>query len=83
MRGVHAPPSAEFSMLDPSSLVLGPSSTVLEPSPWLLASAIAATAALLVNAVPAVLAARPGFYPPACLVPNPPWLAEHRPPGAP
>ncbi len=44
--------------------------------------AVSTTAALLVNAVPAVLAARPGFYPPARLAPNPPWLAEHRPPGA-
>lgn len=44
--------------------------------------AVSTTAALLVNAVPAVLAARPGFYPPARLIPNPPWLAEHRPPGA-
>ena len=45
--------------------------------------AVSTTAAQLVNAVPAVLAARPGFYPPARLVPNPPWLAEHRPPGTP
>lgn len=45
--------------------------------------AVSTTAALLVNAVPAVLAARPGFYPPGRLLPNPPWLAEHRPPGAP
>ena len=45
--------------------------------------AVSTTAALLVNAVPAVLAARPGFYPPARLLPNPPWLAQHRPPGAP
>ncbi|MDE0168408.1 MAG: hypothetical protein OXS29_02695 [bacterium] len=44
--------------------------------------AVSTTAALLVNAVPAVLAARPGFYPPARLLPNPPWLAAHRPPGA-
>lgn len=45
--------------------------------------AVLTTAALLVNAVPAVLAARPGFYPPGRLLPNPPWLAGHRPPGAP
>ena len=45
--------------------------------------AVSTTAALLVNAVPAVLAARPGFYPPGRLLPNPPWLAGHRPPGAP
>ena len=45
--------------------------------------AVSTTAALLVNAVPAVLAAQPGFYPPARLVPNPPWLAERPPPGAP
>lgn len=45
--------------------------------------AVSTTAALLVNAVPAVLAARPGFYPPARLIPNPPWLADHPPPGAP
>ncbi len=45
--------------------------------------AVSSTAALLVNAVPAVLAARPGFYPPGRLLPNPPWLAGHRPPGAP
>ena len=44
--------------------------------------AVSTTAALLVNAVPAVLAARPGFYPPARLLPNPPWLAARRPPGA-
>ena len=45
--------------------------------------AVSTTAALLVNAVPAVLAARPGLYPPGRLLPNPPWLAGHRPPGAP
>ena len=44
--------------------------------------AVSTTAALLVNAVPAVLAAPPGFYPPARLLPNPPWLAARRPPGA-
>ncbi len=44
--------------------------------------AVYTTAALLVNAVPAVLAARPGFYPPGRLLPSPPWLAVHRPPGA-
>ena len=43
--------------------------------------AVATTAALLVNAVPAVLAARPGFYPPALLLPTTPWLAPRRPPG--
>lgn len=42
--------------------------------------AVSTTAALLVNAVPAVLAADPGFYPPGCLLPNPPWLAVHAPP---
>ena len=41
--------------------------------------AVSTTAALLVNAVPAVLAARPGFYPPGRLLPNPPWLASHAP----
>lgn len=41
--------------------------------------AVSTTAALLVNAVPAVLAARPGFYPPGVLLPNPPWLASHAP----
>ena len=45
--------------------------------------AVSSTAALLVNAVPAVLAAWPGFYPPGRLLPNPPWLADHPPPGAP
>lgn len=45
--------------------------------------AVSTTAALLANAVPAVLAARPGFYPPGRLLPNPPWLADHPPPGAP
>ena len=40
-------------------------------------AAVSTTAALLVNTVPAVLAARPGFYPPARLLPNPPWLARH------
>ena len=44
--------------------------------------AVSTTAALLVNTVPAVLVARPGFYPPARLLPNPPWLAAHRPPDA-
>ena len=44
--------------------------------------AVSTTAALLVNAVPAVLAARPGFYLPGRLLPSPPWLAVHRPPGA-
>ena len=43
--------------------------------------AVSTTAALLVNAVPAVLLARPGFYPPARLLPTPPWLGPHRPPG--
>ena len=43
--------------------------------------AVSTTAALLVNTVTAVLAAPPGFYPPGRLLPNPPWLAEHRPPG--
>ena len=43
--------------------------------------AVSTTAALLVNAVPAVLAARPGFYPPARLQPTAPWLAPRRPPG--
>ena len=42
--------------------------------------AVSTTAALLVNAVPAVLAARPGFYPPGRLLPRPPWLAPRRPP---
>jgi len=42
--------------------------------------AVSTTAALLVNAVPAVLAARPGFYPPGRLLPTPPWLGAHRPP---
>ena len=41
--------------------------------------AVSTTAALLVNSVPAVLAARPGFYPPGRLLPNPPWLARHAP----
>ena len=41
--------------------------------------AVSTTAALLVNAVPAVLAARPGLYPAARLLPNPPWLAPHPP----
>ncbi|MDE0137922.1 MAG: hypothetical protein OXM57_01690 [bacterium] len=45
--------------------------------------AVSTTAALLVNAVPGVLAARPGFYPPGRLLPNPPWLAGHRPPATP
>ena len=45
--------------------------------------AVSTTAALLVNTVPAVLAARPGFYPPGRLLPNSPWLADHPPPGAP
>ena len=40
--------------------------------------AVSTTAALLVNAVPAVLSARPGFYPPARLLPNPPWFAKDR-----
>ena len=44
--------------------------------------AVSTTAALLVNTVPAVLTARPGFYPLARLLPNAPWLADHRPPGA-
>ena len=44
--------------------------------------AVSTTAALLVNAVPAVLATRPGFYPPGRLLPTPPWLAAHSPPGA-
>ena len=43
--------------------------------------AVVTTAALLVNTVPAVLAASPGFYPAARLLPNPPWLAAHPPPG--
>lgn len=43
--------------------------------------AVSTTAALLVNAVPAVLAARPGFYPPARLLPTPPWAGPHQPPG--
>ncbi|MXY75517.1 MAG: hypothetical protein F4Y40_00275 [Acidimicrobiia bacterium] len=43
--------------------------------------AVSTTAALLVNAVPAVLTARPGFYPPARLQPTTPWLARRRPPG--
>ena len=42
--------------------------------------AVSTTAALLVNAVAAVLAARPGFYPPGRLLPTPPWLGAHRPP---
>ena len=42
--------------------------------------AVSTTAALLVNAVPAVLAAGPGFYPPGRLLPNPPWLASDAPP---
>lgn len=41
--------------------------------------AVSTTAALLVNMVPSVLAARPGFYPPGRLLPNPPWLASHAP----
>ena len=41
--------------------------------------AVSTTAALLVNTVPAVLSARPGFYPPGWLLPNPPWLASHAP----
>lgn len=41
--------------------------------------AVAATAALLVNTVPRVLAALPGFYRPGQLLPNPPWLAARRP----
>lgn len=43
--------------------------------------AVSTTAALLVNMVPAVLAARPGFYPPGRLLPTPPWLAARRPRG--
>ncbi|MCY4371040.1 MAG: hypothetical protein OXF41_16835 [bacterium] len=43
--------------------------------------AVSTTAALLVNTVTAVLAARPGFYPPGRLLPSPPWLAPYRPAG--
>ena len=42
-------------------------------------SAVLTTAALLVNTVPAVLAASPSFYPVAKLLPNPPWLAAYPP----
>ena len=38
------------------------------------------TAALLVNTIPSVLAAAPGFYPASRLLPSPPWLAADRQP---
>lgn len=42
-------------------------------------SAVKTTGALLVNTIPAALAAAPGFYPAASLMPASPWLAEHPP----
>ncbi len=46
-------------------------------------SAVLTTGALLVNTIPAVLAAPPGYYRAASLLPTPPWLAARPPPAAP
>ena len=44
--------------------------------------AVLTTAARLVNTIPSVLVAAPGFYPASGLLPNPPWLAPDRQPPA-